>query len=1174
MALFEKPQQQHKDSANSQNYSTSNTDAHNNIGANPRRASASISASPSVSDVSKTKRTKSRNGCVTCKKKRLKCDETKPFCLNCQKKNIDCGGYATSFKWRSFNDDSSNKGASPSFSINLTNNDVNDNKKKKRSYSEVSHNSSQNSVNLINGNQYSKQDEVLKKHLELASLSVVGKSSQDIKFENDLISKGLNPVSANNSNHYNDNESRRMKRSFSLSINVGMSPSQKPFKSQNSTSMSNSHSFDVTLLRQEYSRIKNNNSGTALDSLADAAIDEIKTRSPSAPSPDIFNQFNRQSTGTTPGAYNMSPSAILTERGFPLKEESSDNHEQEKKCNKDLELILNNQATPGNMLEHEKIQPFNITDGVPFHDLNLTPNLTALISYAFNGNSNDEFPKGSNINTDLKLNELIDIPLSPLALTNAGSSSHPPFHEGNNFDNEHNFNQDSNQNGSQSLHHKRSPLLPRGRVQSPAISTQDTTSVSSPPMSHQHGQNNHKVTFLEDINSPMTSINSVTSYSPTIELNQSNSSLMKTSEQEQILHLYTTYTSSIMSIKNGPNENPWRNRIAPFATNFPCLFNSIAAMTLFHLAGNTDVTENSINLRSKGCMYMKKCILELATGLSKMNDTKQIDNGSAQLPADIALATCLNLAVSESWNTHTSSGIAHLKGAKSMIQKVLTLFREHAKEITDKKREITESPGDHSKDNFSALIKIDRRDLKKKLVLVDDADWEKMAQDVLLSDYEKKTNNSVINKFQTKKSSGGGNSHSNNELYVPRDLQFLFNIWIYFEVLAQMTTYSNQDDKGIDLVATITTILQDTQNKRVKEKNDKAVREGPNDGSSINTSPSMQSDSSDLTFGGGNNGNAGFSFFDNFEAINFNNEYVDPLLGCAQSLFLIMGKVANLICKINKLRRKDEKQRHQDSNNNNSNNTGGNKGRKQSHRNSLSIITLATGLKQRLMDWKPIISSTMIDQSAYESCSKTGWDMPSCIATAESYRYATLIYLHQAVPEIPSLSSHQLAEKIFILLASIPTNSDLSVVHIFPLLVASCEAELGEEREWCESRWTVLSEKMWLGNIDRALEVVKEVWRRKDDYMRKKRRDEDDVKFNLIRNSGENRGNGDARTKGKEDKVNGSPTSDISIQISGLMAAINNEPSSSVLDDSKCGISSKLHWSSVMREWDWEVMLG
>ncbi|KIW26220.1 uncharacterized protein PV07_09333 [Cladophialophora immunda] len=43
---------------------------------------------------------KSRNGCITCKSKRRKCDETKPGCLRCRYYNITCGGYDQGIKWR------------------------------------------------------------------------------------------------------------------------------------------------------------------------------------------------------------------------------------------------------------------------------------------------------------------------------------------------------------------------------------------------------------------------------------------------------------------------------------------------------------------------------------------------------------------------------------------------------------------------------------------------------------------------------------------------------------------------------------------------------------------------------------------------------------------------------------------------------------------------------------------------------------------------------------------------------------------------------------------------------------------------------------------------------------------------------------------------------------------
>lgn len=45
-------------------------------------------------------------GCVTCKAKRLKCDETKPTCQQCERRSVTCGGYKKDFKWRSFEENS------------------------------------------------------------------------------------------------------------------------------------------------------------------------------------------------------------------------------------------------------------------------------------------------------------------------------------------------------------------------------------------------------------------------------------------------------------------------------------------------------------------------------------------------------------------------------------------------------------------------------------------------------------------------------------------------------------------------------------------------------------------------------------------------------------------------------------------------------------------------------------------------------------------------------------------------------------------------------------------------------------------------------------------------------------------------------------------------------------
>ncbi|KAG7875730.1 hypothetical protein KL916_000401 [Ogataea parapolymorpha] len=48
--------------------------------------------------MSNTKRTRSRSGCHSCKKARIKCDETRPVCMNCQKASRECD-YSLKLIW-------------------------------------------------------------------------------------------------------------------------------------------------------------------------------------------------------------------------------------------------------------------------------------------------------------------------------------------------------------------------------------------------------------------------------------------------------------------------------------------------------------------------------------------------------------------------------------------------------------------------------------------------------------------------------------------------------------------------------------------------------------------------------------------------------------------------------------------------------------------------------------------------------------------------------------------------------------------------------------------------------------------------------------------------------------------------------------------------------------------
>lgn len=44
---------------------------------------------------------RSKTGCITCRRRKKKCDETKPACLNCEKNAVVCEGYPVKEVWKS-----------------------------------------------------------------------------------------------------------------------------------------------------------------------------------------------------------------------------------------------------------------------------------------------------------------------------------------------------------------------------------------------------------------------------------------------------------------------------------------------------------------------------------------------------------------------------------------------------------------------------------------------------------------------------------------------------------------------------------------------------------------------------------------------------------------------------------------------------------------------------------------------------------------------------------------------------------------------------------------------------------------------------------------------------------------------------------------------------------------
>ena len=172
---------------------------------------------------------------------------------------------------------------------------------------------------------------------------------------------------------------------------------------------------------------------------------------------------------------------------------------------------------------------------------------------------------------------------------------------------------------------------------------------------------------------------------------------------------------------------------------------------------------------------------------------------------------------------------------------------------------------------------------------------------------------------------------------------------------------------------------------------------------------------------------------------------VDPLMGCAMSLFPLLVRVADLVKCVYK-----------------------------TESNSLTLVSRAMELREEIAKWQvPTVS-------AFERPEDTSCEVQHLIQTAEAYRYAALLYLHQAVPENPSESAEKLAKKVLFKLASVPISSGAILVQIFPLFVASCEVTDPEDRTWVVQRWTAMTARLKIGNIKSCWGVVQELWSRRD----------------------------------------------------------------------------------------------
>lgn len=375
--------------------------------------------------------------------------------------------------------------------------------------------------------------------------------------------------------------------------------------------------------------------------------------------------------------------------------------------------------------------------------------------------------------------------------------------------------------------------------------------------------------------------------------------------REMLTLRYDKLTCGILSIMDGPNENPWRTLIWPLAQQSPALYHAISAMTAFH--SMQDVP----HFRVVGGEHKAWSIHYIQEGIRDNSFTIQT-----------AIATALVLGYAEAWDTHTTTGNSHIKGAQALVRRAIQDHRQSPVRGVELAR-----------------------------------------------------------------------------------LKFLCNAWVYMDVIARLTSVDSDESNDFD-------------NTFIFSGNPREA-------------PPMIMGNVDRGFG-----------------IDFGmpiDARLDPRMGCAVTLFPLIGRVANLVRRVCR-----------------------------SLTNSPAVISQANELKMSLERWQ---LPTYIEEPEDPMTEGT-----HAMQTAHAYKWATLLHLHQAVPELPSLPTAELAQRVLRYMATVPLGSRAIGVHIYPMMVGGCEAVTQEDRDWVRGRWQAMEQRMRVGTIAKCALVTEEVWRRRDAF--------------------------------------------------------------------------------------------
>ncbi|KAJ5557092.1 hypothetical protein N7494_001007 [Penicillium frequentans] len=280
---------------------------------------------------------------------------------------------------------------------------------------------------------------------------------------------------------------------------------------------------------------------------------------------------------------------------------------------------------------------------------------------------------------------------------------------------------------------------------------------------------------------------------------------------------------------------------------------------------------------------------------------------------------------------------------------------------------------------------------------------------------------------------------------------------------------------------------------------------------------------------------------------------IDPLMGCAATLFPLIGRVARLVQRVRKC-----------------------------SSNSVSIVSQGMELKSLVERWEP--------PHWFEPPEDPTSEVQHSIQVAHAYRWATLLYLHQAVPEMPSEPAEELAKRVLILLATVPPTSRTTIIQMFPLIAAGAEVDDEDDRRWVMDRWFTVQSRLMLGGIDRCLDVVREVWARRDKLNAQRQRQQDQSatsrtgSFSCVgrENTNSKFGSSESKNNGRSFHNRGNSSDQLEKStpgVPGMSAKSGSSRRGSALSpleniEFERTVRSRLHWVNVMGEWGWEVFLG